>query len=137
MIRRPSRSTRTDTLFPYTTLFRSTLVGLTAGMLGIELGLNEQPNLLLLGAFEAATAGEIEKYQTGTLLFFGMAFLGAYLWGLQHILHRYYTSDLLPGVYYGLGTPMIFAAIIALLVYPMLPDIAELGRAACRARVCT
>src|SRR3546814_16226268 len=36
MIRRPPRSTRTDTLFPYTTLFRSDLVGvlveLTAGM---------------------------------------------------------------------------------------------------------
>src|SRR3546814_2941165 len=27
MIRRPPRSTRTDTLFPYTTLFRSALVG--------------------------------------------------------------------------------------------------------------
>src|SRR3546814_8048079 len=26
MIRRPPRSTRTDTLFPYTTLFRSTLI---------------------------------------------------------------------------------------------------------------
>src|SRR3546814_10894518 len=28
MIRRPPRSTRTDTLFPYTTLFRSRLLGL-------------------------------------------------------------------------------------------------------------
>src|SRR3546814_4885649 len=28
MIRRPPRSTRTDTLFPYTTLFRSLVVGL-------------------------------------------------------------------------------------------------------------
>src|SRR3546814_19751345 len=28
MIRRPPRSTRTDTLFPYTTLFRSSLLGL-------------------------------------------------------------------------------------------------------------
>src|SRR3546814_14266284 len=27
MIRRPPRSTRTDTLFPYTTLFRSTVAG--------------------------------------------------------------------------------------------------------------
>src|SRR3546814_4420158 len=27
MIRRPPRSTRTDTLFPYTTLFRSGLIG--------------------------------------------------------------------------------------------------------------
>src|SRR3546814_12306568 len=29
MIRRPPRSTRTDTLFPYTTLFRSGLVAMT------------------------------------------------------------------------------------------------------------
>src|SRR3546814_17885869 len=74
--------------FLYAVFFTSvcTLVGLTTVMLGIELGLNEQPNLLLLGAFEAATAGEIEKYQTGTLLFFGMAFFGVYFWGLQHIL---------------------------------------------------
>src|SRR3546814_4179449 len=27
MIRRPPRSTRTDTLFPYTTLFRSSIIG--------------------------------------------------------------------------------------------------------------
>src|SRR3546814_2649082 len=31
MIRRPPRSTRTDTLFPYTTLFRSKIVGGEAG----------------------------------------------------------------------------------------------------------
>src|SRR3546814_4847992 len=31
MIRRPPRSTRTDTLFPYTTLFRSTLTRSTCG----------------------------------------------------------------------------------------------------------
>src|SRR3546814_10034444 len=29
MIRRPPRSTRTDTLFPYTTLFRSAVAGLS------------------------------------------------------------------------------------------------------------
>src|SRR3546814_6457692 len=29
MIRRPPRSTRTDTLFPYTTLFRSSALGMT------------------------------------------------------------------------------------------------------------
>src|SRR3546814_9879294 len=32
MIRRPPRSTRTDTLFPYTTLFRSNLRALAAGI---------------------------------------------------------------------------------------------------------
>src|SRR3546814_5510889 len=31
MIRRPPRSTRTDTLFPYTTLFRSTVVACQTG----------------------------------------------------------------------------------------------------------
>src|SRR3546814_17299370 len=47
MIRLPPRSTRTDTLFPYTTLFRSrefefrtTLNGPGANLKGIELGLN-------------------------------------------------------------------------------------------------
>src|SRR3546814_5938810 len=40
MIRRPPRSTRTDTLFPYTTLFRSVFVGLRrpAGILDRLLG---------------------------------------------------------------------------------------------------
>src|SRR3546814_4378496 len=33
MIRRPPRSTRTDTLFPYTTLFRSTVIGYAAATL--------------------------------------------------------------------------------------------------------
>src|SRR3546814_4247381 len=40
MIRRPPRSTRTDTLFPYTTLFRShmqTTLGLIAAGLGVAL----------------------------------------------------------------------------------------------------
>src|SRR3546814_12201778 len=37
MTRRPPRSTRTDTLFPYTTLFRS-IVGGTASPCGDEVG---------------------------------------------------------------------------------------------------
>src|SRR3546814_8435401 len=35
MIRRPPRSTRTDTLFPYTTLFRS-LEGMVLHVLGVD-----------------------------------------------------------------------------------------------------
>src|SRR3546814_15095143 len=37
MIRRPPRSTRTDTLFPYTTLFRSTVVLLSGGNIDMDL----------------------------------------------------------------------------------------------------
>src|SRR3546814_11124546 len=78
------RETR-ESHFLYAVCFTSvaTLVGLTAVMLGIELGLNEQPNLLLLGAFEAATEGASDKYKTGTLLVFGLSFPGHYHWGPQ------------------------------------------------------
>src|SRR3546814_5219511 len=38
MIRRPPRSTRTDTLFPYTTLFRSLADGVLFGALALGLG---------------------------------------------------------------------------------------------------
>src|SRR3546814_2666366 len=50
MIRRPPRSTRTDTLFPYTTLFRS-----AAGVCGAHAGrgIIEARNILRLGVAEA------------------------------------------------------------------------------------
>src|SRR3546814_5267656 len=57
MIRRPPRSTRTDTLFPYTTLFRSLL---TAAVDGRRLTLTAAPSFAAkwlvprLGAFEQA-----------------------------------------------------------------------------------
>src|SRR3546814_2997993 len=38
MIRRPPRSTRTDTLFPYTTLFRALLLGRTGESIARGLG---------------------------------------------------------------------------------------------------
>src|SRR3546814_10130164 len=53
MIRRPPRSTRTDTLFPYTTLFRSAIFeGITvlflAQFFGVELVLGQQVTVLLI-----------------------------------------------------------------------------------------
>src|SRR3546814_1374989 len=55
MIRRPPRSTRTDTLFPYTTLFRS--LAARAGALG-RVGLAVVPHLgrTLFGSAVHATA---------------------------------------------------------------------------------
>src|SRR3546814_3074084 len=43
MIRRPPRSTRTDTLFPYTTLFRSAAKGLARGALAVKAAKNRVP----------------------------------------------------------------------------------------------
>src|SRR3546814_16230806 len=59
MIRRPPRSTRTDTLFPYTTLFRSVLpvdevVGVEAGRGGAAGHLAAASSSALQGATQAA-----------------------------------------------------------------------------------
>src|SRR3546814_5456452 len=52
MIRLPPRSTRTDTLFPYTTLFRS----IAEGGFALALGRKDRGLLLALGAQDAAGA---------------------------------------------------------------------------------
>src|SRR3546814_5209360 len=52
MIRRPPRSTRTDTLFPYTTLFRSCVY---ADMLAKEQGVMPPSMHVVLGTGEIAT----------------------------------------------------------------------------------
>src|SRR3546814_11843576 len=48
MIRRPPRSTRTDTLFPYTTLFRSTLHGKEAALVFMSGYIANQTSLATL-----------------------------------------------------------------------------------------
>ena len=75
---------------------------------------------------EANNAVAIENYQSGALLTFNMAFLGAYLWGIQSIARRYAMNDLIPIAYYNLGVRMIFASILALAIYHLseaLPNI--------------
>src|SRR3546814_1643398 len=53
MIRRPPRSTRTDTLFPYTTLFRSVGLSMTRELAPVLAG------LMVAGRVGAAMAAEI------------------------------------------------------------------------------
>ena len=53
----------------------------------------------------------------GSRLVFGMAFLGAYFWGLQYVYRRYVANDLIPGVFYSLGIRMLLAATLALLIF--------------------
>src|SRR3546814_12944733 len=70
MIRRPPRSTRTDTLFPYTTLFRSlaqvarraalqSLLGLTGGLAGIGGSAGNTLFGLVLNAFKSDTGSNL------------------------------------------------------------------------------
>src|SRR3546814_4673315 len=58
MIRRPPRSTRTDTLFPYTTLFRSAVA--VVKVLSIGVAIVDFVRLLLGRRFDVAgVAGEV------------------------------------------------------------------------------
>jgi hypothetical protein len=97
------------------------LLGLTTLFLGYELGMAKQPTLPLSGARLLGISGDVNadlrSYQQGALLVFGMAFLGAYLWGLQSVFGRYAMGDLTPATYYSLGIRMISAATIAVLIY--------------------
>src|SRR3546814_3567600 len=97
MIRLPPRSTRTDTLFPYTTLFRSTLA------IGLNLaGLFELPSLAL-GNPASPRNGPSGAFMTGILAAFIATpctgpFMGAALGGALVLP----TSAAL-GVFAGLG----------------------------------
>src|SRR3546814_19992239 len=56
LVRRPPRSTRTDTLFPYTTLFRSNKV-CASGMKAVMLGAQS----IMLGQNDVVVAGGMES----------------------------------------------------------------------------
>src|SRR3546814_5232091 len=68
MLRRPPRSTRTDTLFPYTTLFRSVAVAARSGVLRVDEELHlsvlpaedEDPEVIKLRAKLDLRIGEVQ-----------------------------------------------------------------------------
>src|SRR3546814_8404604 len=72
MIRRPPRSTRTDTLFPYTTLFRSPGRGAWATVAGRQVVIGNAALLeargIAPGTLDAAAAHAREQGQTAVLV---------------------------------------------------------------------
>src|SRR3546814_12433575 len=64
MIRRPPRSTRTDTLLPYTTLFRSKVrgSGMKAIMFGHDLIKAGSANVVVAGGMESMTNARSEEH---------------------------------------------------------------------------
>jgi hypothetical protein len=69
------------------------------------------------GDFPTVKMSDVEFPQHGSRIVFAMAFLGVYLSGLQHIYRRYAASDLSPTLYYGFGMRVIFAAVVAMVIY--------------------
>lgn len=93
-----------------------TAAGLLLLAFGDMLGDHLIPSAVLVGE-EDDPATRIVFPRAGSGLIMGMGFIGAYVWGVLALARRYFLSDLHPGVYYGLSTRMIAAAIIALVIY--------------------
>jgi hypothetical protein len=85
-------------------------IGLVLLFFSQEIGL---PN----GEFPTVTLVNVEFPQPGSRIVFAMAFLGAYLAGLQHIYRRCSAGDLSAMLYFGFGVRVIFAAVVAVVVY--------------------
>src|SRR3546814_14698525 len=117
MIRRPPRSTRTDTLFPYTTLFRSLLTGIGA-VIGDPLNcvkMLEQGEAIIV--FPEGVRGSGKPYrQRYQLQRFGNGFM--------HMAMQTGATIVPVGVV-GCEETM-----------PSLANLSQLGRASCRVRVC-
>jgi hypothetical protein len=86
------------------------VVGLTLLFFSSQIGLVD-------GEFPSARLGEVDFPQKGSRIVLAMAFLGVYLSSLQHIFRRYAATDLTPTLYYGSSVRMIFAAMVALVIY--------------------
>lgn len=95
------------------------LFGFLVLFFGHHLNLEKTSYLLLSGTTISTneTHTTPSNYQRGALFVYGVGFLGAYLWGLRNIIRRYIMNDLLPASFYRLGIRMIFASILALIIY--------------------
>ena len=90
-------------------------------LFGADKGIANNANFLFsnikIVELNPAANKQIVNYQNGAILTFNMAFLGAYLWGIQNIVRRYSMNDLIPVAYFNLGVRMIFASLLALMIY--------------------
>src|SRR3546814_16471482 len=82
MIRRPPRSTRTDTLFPYTTLFRSK-VKAGGSIMGALYKVVIVSSVLAAIAFYPITTGLMADNVHGAINLYGCALVGLVLTGLD------------------------------------------------------
>src|SRR3546814_12851647 len=131
MVRRPPSSTRTDTLFPYTTLFRSILTG--GGLLS---------KVPILGGLLGAIGGVVKSlFGTKTSV------IGSGLYGdeqsLEDILGggfdaSYYSDIKKKKKFFGLTTSTKYSTQFSA-ADPALENqltLIQIGRASCRERVC-
>jgi len=66
-----------------------------------------------------------EKLSYGqlSLVAIGMAILGSYIWSIQYIVRRLINLDLIPGAYYSIGTRIIFATFVSVVLHHFIQSL--------------
>jgi hypothetical protein len=78
-----------------------------------------EPPLILVGVShggESIDPGQL-SYTRLSLVAIGMAILGSYIWSIQYIVRRLINLDLVPGAYYSIGTRIIFACFLSVIMH--------------------
>ena len=88
--------------------------------LGLYVLFSGEDPLILTGVF-TQQSGELElaqlKYKKMSLVSIGMAILGSYIWSIQYIVKRAMNLDLVPGAYYTIGTRIILATFVSVILH--------------------
>src|SRR3546814_9921345 len=137
MIRRPPRSTRTDTLFPYTTLFRALIVGLMIMRMGWKFFFASF-NDLMDSAVDEKTEERIRQHLMSTPGVQGIHDLktrkmGDMIW-LEVDIEMDATLTIEQG--HAIAVAARKQVMDPEPVLDVMTHFAKIGRASCRARVC-
>lgn len=71
--------------------------------------------IILSGIWIQSKSTELPYYRL-SLVSMSMAILGSYVWSIQYIVRRLITTDLAPSAYYSIGTRIIFATFVSLVL---------------------
>lgn len=85
------------------------------GLAALMFNANIEAKFIALGA--DVKVGAMNFPVDDSLLMLGMAFLGAYLWGIQYVFRRYMSDDINPGVFYSLSMRMLLAGALAVVIF--------------------
>ena len=94
------------------------LLGLELIFIGKELQVAETQNLLFDGLQNLRPIdADARTTREGALVAAGFAIIGAYMWGILRVSHRFFVNDLTSGLFLSIAMRMILAPVVALLVY--------------------
>ncbi len=81
----------------------------------------EQP-IILTGIFHCSDGdgAALTSYMNKSLVCIAMAVLGSYIWSIQYIVRRLINLDLIPNAFYSIGTRMILATFISVILHHLI-----------------